>query len=388
MCFSLKMIFSQTVYSYLKDLYVDRLDFLPPNLKISLQLIIICLVFTLFLYAYIALRRIKQGIKRRAEQRWDNIISNMLANLIVYDDEDDNTDDIVNHFYPRLKKLPLKNKLVVNLLIHKILDYSRNFTGKTADVLNALFIKLHLDKEVMKKILSRHWEVKIEGIREASKMGLADFIPEILKYVDDENAQLRMEAQIAYVKLSPDNHFKFLDRANEYILEWHQLVLYDVITKYKGFEIPKFAQWLKSPNDTVVMFCLKLVEFYMQFDAENDLLELLHHRNPYIVKKSIEILGKLELQSAEKQLFDIYFNQPLENKLAILKALGRISSGNFTEFLSSRIYSDEFKIKMEGLKALKELPEKGILIIDELFKNASAQNQSIIKHILDERIKD
>lgn len=381
------MIFFQTVYSYLKDLYFERLHFLPPILKTSLILIIVCFVIIISLYISIALSRIKQGIKKRAEQRWDNIISNMLANLIVYD-EDDNTNDIVNHFYPRLKKLPLKNKQVVNLLISKILEYSRNFTGKTAEVLSALFVKLDLDKAVKKKILSRHWQVKIEGIREASKMGLTDFTEEILSYVDDENAQLRMEAQIAYVKLSPNNKFKFLDRAHEYILEWHQLVLYDVITKYKGIEIPKFAKWLKSRNDTVVMFSLKLVEFFMQFDAEDELIKLLEHRNPYIVKKSIEILGILEVQSAEKYLFDIYFDQPLEIKLVILKALGRISSGNFTAFLASRIYNDEFKVKMEGLKALKALPEKGSLVIEELFNNVSVQNQAIIQHILDERIKD
>ena len=319
-------------------------------------------------------------------KKWKEKIDNMLANLIIYDDSD-STEEAVEHFYPRLKKLPLKNPIVNKILIAEILNYHKNFTGKTAEILTVLFVKLNLDKDARKKLKDKNWEVKIEGIREASQMELRDIAETVFTYTDDENALLRMEAQAAYIKLSETDPFHFLDRAHERILDWHQLVLFEVITKNKKLVIPSFSKWLHSPNDTVVTLCLKLIDHFMQFDAAEELERLLMHHNPKIRKKAIQILGKLEIEGSEKHIFEIYFDQPLDIKLEILETLGRISSSKYTDFLSSRVYSDDFKIKMTALKAIKMNTEIGAETLKEIYKQTSSDNRAIINHVLDERIK-
>lgn len=379
------MSYFNVIFSYLIDILTNRLPYFPSNIKMAILVILFCFIGLLELYLFITIRRFRQISSTNQEKIWSERIGNMLANLIVYD-ESDNPDTIVNHFYAKFKKLPLRKRVVTDILTREIMTYHKNFTGSLKIVLETLYYKLALDKLSIKKIKNNSWEIKIEGIREITEMGVVEGAQYILPYTDDEQALLRMEAQAAYLKLSSSDHFRFLDRAKEKILEWHQLVLFEIITKNKNIAIPSFSNWLRSTNDTVVLFCLKLVEFFMQFDAANELEHLLKHPNPIIVKKTIEVIAKLELSSAEKTLFQIYFEHDEEIKVEILNALGKISSGEYAEFLVSRIYSQEYKIKREAMYAIKKHPNMGLLKLKDIYQHTTLENQVIIKHVMDHRI--
>ncbi len=375
----------ETIFFYVKEIFTERLVYFPSNIRAALLILLFCVFVVVDLYFYIIIRRIIQAYNNTRIIKWKEVIDNMLANLIIHDF--DEVEEAVTHFYPRLKKLPLKNKIVNKILITEILNYHRNFIGKTAQVLEELFLKLELDKSSLKKIKNNNWEVKIEGIREISHMELEHVADELLVYTDDENSILRMEAQAAFIQLSKNDPFRFLERAHERILDWHQLVLFEIITKNKKLAIPSFSKWLTSKNDTVVMLCLKLIDHFMQFDAAATLEKLLQHRNVKIRKKAIQILGKLEIDGSEKNMFEIYFDQPLEIKLEILNTLGRISSGKYTDFFVSRIYSEDYKIKTEALRAIRMDVENGNNTLKNIYNSTSPANQLIIKHVLDERIK-
>lgn len=373
-----------TIYSYIEELFTQRLPYLPSNVKVSLYIILFCTIAFTELYIYIGTRRIKQGFEKKRERKYKEIITNMLANIVVHDDAVE-TDEIVNHFIPKFKKLPLKKTAIRELLVKELLLYHLNFTGKTADVLKGLYLGLGLNKQASKKLKGR-WEKQIEGIREITQMWLKEEADSILRFTDDENGQVRMEAQAAFVKLSTDNPFRFLDRARERILEWHQLVLFEVITKTKNIAIPSFSPWLASKNDSVVMLCLKLTNHYQQLDAIPEFIRLLHHPNLHIRAKTITIIGNLEAEMAEENLFNMYLEQPLEIKIEIIKALGKIASGNYLEFLTGRTFSEDFKIRMEAMYSIKLHGIKGIELLKNMYNDTTMQNQSIIMHVLDERI--
>ncbi|HXI00911.1 MAG TPA: HEAT repeat domain-containing protein [Sphingobacteriaceae bacterium] len=373
-----------TIYTYIQELFTERLPFVPSNVKASLFIILFCIIAFTELYIYIGTRRIKQWFEGKRNKKYKEIITNMLANIVVYDD-DAESDEIIAHFTPEFKKLPLKNSAVREILIKELLHYHLNFTGKTADVLKGLYLQLKLNKYSKRKLNGR-WETQIEGIREITQMWLKEEAETILKFTDDENSQVRMEAQASFVKLSMDNPFRFLDRARERILDWHQLILFEVITKTKNVEIPSFSPWLSSKNDTVIMLCLKLINHYQQLDAMPELIRLLQHANLHIRAKTINILGCIEAEMTEENLFEMYFDQPLEIKLEIIKAMGKIGSGNYLEFLTGRTYSENFKIRMEAMYSIKLHGITGIELLENIYKDTNMQNQVIIKHVLDERI--
>ncbi|WP_304063738.1 HEAT repeat domain-containing protein [Pedobacter glucosidilyticus] len=380
------MLLSVSVGEYLKNLFFDRLPFFPDNIRISLFIIMFCLIATLEIYLYVFLKKAKNKRDNYLNANWKEKISNMLSNIIIYGDEDDGLENVVNHFLPRFKKLPLKRKRVRNILIEEIRIYHSNFTGFTADVLKELFIKLELHKYTLEKLKSNYWEIQIEGIREIAQFWLYEYDQLVFALTDHEHEIVRMEAQTAHVRLNRDNPFKFLDNMRGRILPWHQLILFEIITKAKYVKIPSFVQWLGSPNDSVVIFCLKLIGYYQQLDALAEIVKLLKHPQEEIRKMSVWVIGKMEAEFVEEELLKIYPKETQKVKIEILSALGKISSGNYLSFLKDCLLTADFEIKMGATKAILGHGRKGKLMLQELQSIVPTKNQQIIAHVLDARI--
>ncbi|QEK50797.1 hypothetical protein FYC62_03270 [Pedobacter aquae] len=136
--------------AYLENLFFHRLPFFPENIRISLFIIMFCLIATVEIYLYVFLKKAKMKREKYLQAKWKEKISNMLSNIIIYGDEDDGLEKVVDHFLPRFKKLPLNNKRVREILIDEIRVYHANFTGFTADVLKELFVRLKLYQYTLK----------------------------------------------------------------------------------------------------------------------------------------------------------------------------------------------------------------------------------------------
>ena len=380
------LLFSSLFLHYVEELVTVRFPGLPNNVKASIIIVGLCAVVFLSLYLFIFLSRLKQNYVTRQREEWKGKIADLIAEVIISADDED-TEEIFNAYLPQFKSLPLKSKIVRSVLIEELLIYHSNFTGKTREVLRELYLSLKLDKYARKKLKSHKWEKQIGAIRELTQMSVRDEAENILKYTDDENGQLRMEAQASFIRLSSEDPFRFLDKAKERILDWHQMVLFDVITKTKNIVIPSFVNYLNSRNDTVVSLCLKLISHYQQLEAIPKLIELLKHRKLSIRSLAIQVLAKMEAEPAEDDLFAIYKDQPLEIKLNILEAFGKIASGNYLRFLVSESDNPDFKIRMQALCAIRDHGAGGQELLNGLYLSESVQNKSIIRHVLDERIK-
>ncbi|QEK50798.1 HEAT repeat domain-containing protein [Pedobacter aquae] len=208
----------------------------------------------------------------------------------------------------------------------------------------------------------------------------------VFALTDHEHEIVRMEAQTAYVRLNKEYPFKFLDHMRGRILPWHQLILFEIITKAQHVKIPSFSTWLSSANDSIIVFCLKLISHYQQLDAIGELIRLLKHPSEEIRKMSVMVIGKLEAEFVEEELLHIYHQETLKVKVEILTSIGRISSGNYFDFLKGCLDADFFEIRMAAMKAILGHGRKGKLMLEELQERVSHQNREIITHVLDTRI--
>lgn len=372
--------------SYFYDLYVSRISSFPLYIVVSLFFILFCVLIVIQLVVYISVARTKKYFQDRRDANLKDKIISMLANVLVFDDKTE-TSSVVFHFLPRFSKLPIYRNSIRRILISELIKSNSSFSGRSAEVLREIYLRLGLDARARKRLLSDNLEKKIESIRELTEMGVADECEKILPYTDHHNPQLRLEAQIAYIKLCSDNPFKFLDTVKQDLSEWHQIVLFEVITKAETMARPRFSYWLNSANDSVVAFCLKLIQFYQQYDAVQNLIYLLNHYNLKIRASAIEILGKMEAEASETHLVNVYGSQPLKIKVEILNALGRIASGRNLSFLDSQARVKEHAIRIAALRAIRAHRNEGSELLSTLFSESFAQNQSIIKHVLGERAK-
>ena len=124
-----------------------------------------------------------------------------------------------------------------------MIDLSINLTGDAKDKLQNLYLFLKLDKDSIKKAYSQKWNIKVKGFHELAYMNIPDANDEILRCLHSYNYIVRMEAQLAMVRLNHNDPFRFLDLLEKPFTLWEQITVYETIM-FHNLPIPQFDRWL------------------------------------------------------------------------------------------------------------------------------------------------
>ncbi len=261
----------------------------------------------------------------------------------------------------------------------------KNLSGETYERLIKLYFELSLHQYSIKKLKSRQWHVVAKGIIELTQMDVTSSLKRIEELIDSPNDIIRMEAQLALIRLNKSHPFSFLDSFTEELNEWEKLNIHNLIETHK-IELPRFKKWLGSHNDSVVIFCIQMITIYKQSDAFDDLARLLEHPNKEVNRRAIMALGELGEPDATEHLKNVYGKSYLQNKLRIIKALAQIGDDSNLLFLENLLEDNDFDIRYEAALAMKTIGGTGMMLLLEKMREGDEELQLIIKHVLDERI--
>lgn len=362
----------------------EQFGYLPLFIEIALAFIFIAVLLTIIAYCVILFRRWKGYVteKRTAymspkieELITEQVLLNENLERIPIEEIEFDQDAIRN----RMFRKPWVQQMIIDILI----QYRKNFRGEVGDLLRKLYIDMELQADSFEKMKSLKWDCKIKGVMELTQMNIAISDVTILPLTNSSNPSLRSAARNAYIQLSKNEPFKFFDIATELLLPWDQLDMFKIITTTKDIAIPNFSRWVSySKNKSIVSFCLKLIAHYDQQSALPSVMELLDSTDHDFRADAINCLGKLSAEIAEEKLVRIYPSQPLNCQLEILKALGRIGSGKYLEFLKLEFqYSTNFNIRMSAARSIiKHNTQNSRRIVEELLEITHEENQLIIKH--------
>ena len=156
------------------------------------------------------------------------------------------------------------------VLIDQMIDVSVNLKGEESNKLIGLYKHLGLDKDSLARARDFRWHKKIKGFRELAFMNIKDANDAMYKALNSSNEILRMEAQIALVRLSEKIILSFLSHLKRPFSLWEQITLHDLIIQH-NIPVPAFKKWLTSENDTVVIFSLRMIREFKQTDAEEEI---------------------------------------------------------------------------------------------------------------------
>lgn len=145
--------------------------------------------------------------------------------------------------------------------IHKLL------TGIAAENIRWLFKQLRFHEDLMEQFKSRKWHIKSAAIQQLAFMGLSQYITKIYKATNDNNLYVRIEAQLALVRLTGVEGLRFLNVARHPLSPWQQLCLLQELSHHTPPEPAKIKRWLQSNNSTVVDFAKKLVAEYPSYGS-------------------------------------------------------------------------------------------------------------------------
>jgi len=371
---------------FLRNFYENQFLSFPLLIKVAYVGIFISFLVIISCYLIIFIRRLNQARMNSKVTKWKSEIDQILTNSIIVFNSEEYQEQDIRDIVDNLKKLPLKKYIVRQLVINELMFLHKNFSGKVNTLISTIYEWLHLEEHSKRKLSSWRWFKKAEGIEELSEMGIESVAGRLLKHVNSKNITLRMQAQSGYLQLSKNDPFVFLDYTNQNLLPWHQINLMDVLNRRKDIQLPLFSKWFNSPNDSIVIFCIRLMVRFHQMESVKELLKLIKHPNEQVRKEMITAIGELSLVDSERHLTIHFLNESAACRLEIIKSVGKIASGDELDFLNRLIFSPDFEIRFEAAKAIARHGEKGETVLYNLMETVPDENKSVILHMLDKRL--
>jgi HEAT repeat protein len=217
-------------------------------------------------------------------------------------------------------------------------------------------------------------------------MNIKDANETIYKALNSSNEILRMEAQIALVRLGDDNPFEFLSHLIRPFSLWEQITLHELIIQH-NISVPSFKKWLTSPNPTVIMFALRMIREFKQNDAEEDMRETLLHPDSSIRQLAVQVAGDLGMRSTLEIMKRMYKNQEYNVCLEIVRSMGKMPDLSMMGFLQLVLdKEDDVQLQIEATKAIENNGEEGVKALVKLMKSEYKNYNIIVRHVLDRRI--
>ncbi len=348
------------------------------NFNLLLSVAFLALAFLLFLF--ILLSRWRDSVRVLKKQRIEKVSQDFITSYLFYE-EVWQPDQIEAFRSKYLRNSSQRQTFLENLiLLHK------NIIGETSDKLTQLYVDFGLYQYSKQKLYSGTWNVIAKGIGELAEMGMQQDSKLIRSFINHPNPILRSEAQVALVKLRTNKPFAFLNKLEEPLLEWQQMQLARAAQKNQQITLPSFSRWLNNKEDSIVIFCLRMITYYNQHDAVANILELLQHSSPRVREEAVATLGHLETFEATTKLLEIYNNETLEVKLEILKTLAAIAGPEAIELYESQLQQADKRLQIAAAKALVQCGEAGKAEMLSIKNDLNNSLQPIAAFALDDRL--
>ncbi|MCL4637827.1 MAG: HEAT repeat domain-containing protein [Olivibacter sp.] len=316
----------------------------------------------------------------------DTIIEHIVSNQSLLSGGIDNLELPLSHF----QQFNIKNKNVRRLLVRSLLYYHQVFGGKVRFLLSKLYKDLNLQQYALEKLYGGSSLQKINELKELQRLAIDVPEPVIHSLLNGKKSNERAIARKYLFQQDKIDAFVLFDNITERLTGWEELELFQLIIKKSRADVPDFANWIKSGiNPSVLSLSMRLVVYFQQFNAVHALLELLQASSDMRLNcKLINALGKLEQEEAEESLLNRYEEAVLDEKIEILKALGRIGSGKRLDFLQHILETEQsIVLRKHAAKSIVKYEHLASGRVQHLKASATGLNRIILGHVTNPLIK-
>jgi hypothetical protein len=336
---------------------------------ILLTALLVSLIYY-FLYEKKKRHRLRDSVKKSFEL-W---ISKAI--LEEYDDEEKGLFHIPDKFIKHFKN-PVKRQYALD----ELLNSKKNLTGSAGHNIVQLYEQLDFKKYSVKKFKSKLWYIKAQGIQELYVMDQADMLTRIYKNTNSANEYVRMEAQTGVIHFSGFEGLRFLEVLSYPMSEWQQIKLLEQLRSKNMIELGRLSGWLKSQNDSVVIFSLKLTEEFQQYHVHNDAVACLSHPDHKVRYQAIKALERIANEETPSVLTKNYRNETAQNKILILQALKSIGSDEEVPFFLQALDEQDDNLKLAAARSLVFVSGEGLNILQQRANLQPDPYAPILSHV-------
>jgi hypothetical protein len=247
-----------------------------------------------------------------------------------------------------------KDKLKRKILVSLLMKLNKSISGEMSESIKRLYSQTGLIGYGIAQLKSNQWHVIAKGIRELSEFQSIEVYNEVFNIRNHVNREIRKEVQLYLVSLFNFKGLVFLDDLKTFLSEWDQIKLLEELHRGETQVIPNITSWLRSENESVVFFALKLAKIYNQFEVKNTLIDLLLHKNKKVRIQVILILGHLHVVESKEVLKRNFNQSSQEEQVVFFKIFEDFYDNNDESFLLEHIRHKNFDIKLRALSMLKK----------------------------------
>jgi hypothetical protein len=319
----------------------------------------VCAIFFTSHFSSLLIQRREDEIQRIRDEK-----ESLLIRLLFDGNSVESNDEILagyNEFRPIGKENYLgkrKRKLLRQLIIDEMLKLKKNLTGTGVEDLYKLYDKLSLYEDSYRKLKSNRYQLMVMGIRELSEMNFRAYYRPIYKCTNHIQEDVRIEAQVAIVRLFGVKGLRFLSRITYTISEWQQMTLLHLLNNMKNEKPKGIEKWFDSKNDSVIIFSLRLADKYNCFELLEKIQHFLHHPNDSVKIQSVYCLRSIYDESTEFLLIANYEIVSKPIKIAILDVLKSLSTELSIPFLNKQLADNDLEIRFSVLRILSKLCDR------------------------------
>lgn len=358
------MNIAEIILIQLKDYFICHINllhvFIPEEFLIKAATFFSIIIAAVIIVILIFLIR-KSNLQQR-KISFQKKFNDLISEIAICESEEELNEVFSQPAYQKILNHYQKTSIDRNFMIDELADTCKKFSGTTMNNIHWLFQKTDLKKELLAHLKDERWYIKAKAIQQLGYLQQKDQLPNIFRLANHNNDFVRMEAQIATVKLIGFSGLRFLNVIGYPVSEWQQLRLIHELSIHSVENFDDISFWLKSKNKTVVEFALRLIEIYQRHEFYDDVAQFLSHSSPEIRMQAIITLGKISNEKTAGLLKDIYSISDSSSQLLVLKTLRVLgaekeslllltSLNNTVEFFKSET---EKGIKTEGTEKKKE----------------------------------
>ncbi|MGE5395781.1 MAG: hypothetical protein ACM3P1_13645 [Candidatus Saccharibacteria bacterium] len=345
---------------------------------VILFFILLIIGFILNAILIIITLELSNTIKNRLE-RFDQLYTQMyeraLTGYIFQEYDLEGAVKRIKHIkYPRNRKV----------LIAVLFNFKKNLSGDLNEKLLDVFFKLEMEKDSIRKTESYSFYRRILGIRELTNLFPKIALPVVEAHINDENDELRAEAQTSYVRLNQEEPFRFLGSLRKPFTRWTQLTSFYIFRLHK-LPAPSFVEYLKSDLYNVQNFSLRMIIFFQQIESAQEIIKMLDAQREMTRFLAIRAVNELGIQEAKPRLKEMYPKETYKNQLEIIKGFLHTGDAGDFDFLENIIRQKDITLKIEACRSMYFMSTPGKEKLLSLKEEKELDLEPFIAHIHDPR---
>ena len=241
-----------------------------------------------------------------------------------------------------------------------------------------------MNKDAIKKTKSHSYYHQIIGLRELTNLYPSGALPFIESRINNDNDELRAEAQTSYVRLDLQEPFSFMRKLVKPFTRWTQLTTFYIFKLHKLPE-PSFAEYLQSELYNVQNFSLRLITYFQQKENAEEIIKLLDAKLERTRFLAIKAINELGIQEAKPMLKERFEKETYRNKFGIVKALLHFGDVDDFDFLENIIRGKDVSLKIEACRSMYFMNSLGMDNLLRLNQEKELNLEPYIAHIYDPR---